>query len=62
MDIQQPACSFQCVNFCHVRRDDNRVAHVLARKILDLHFDFLVWLEDVSGFLEHVIHSELLQV
>jgi hypothetical protein len=55
MDIQQLASSFQCVNFCHVCRDDNRVAYVLARKILDLHFDFLVWPEDVSGFLEHVI-------
>ena len=62
MDIQQPACSFQCVNFCHVRRAVNPVAHVLAHRILDLHSDFLVWLEDVPGFLEHVIQSELLQV
>ncbi len=57
MDIQLLARSFQCVNFCHVRIEGNNAAHVLARKVIDIHSDFLVWLEDVPSFLEHVIHS-----
>ena len=59
MDIQHLAASFQCVQYCHVRRDRNNATHVLARKVLDLHSDFLVWLEDVPGFLDHVIQAEL---
>ena len=62
MDIQLLAHSFQCVSYCHVRREGNNAAHVLARKALDLHSDFLVWLEEVPGFLEHVIQAEFPQV
>jgi ribonuclease HI len=60
-DIQHLAVSFQCVKYGHVRREGNNAAHVLARKVLDLHSDFLVWLEDVPGFLDHVIQAELPQ-
>ena len=59
MDIQHLAASFQCVKYCHVRRTGNNAAHVLARKVLDLHSEFLVWLEDVPGFLDNVIQAEL---
>uniref|UniRef100_A0A2N9EX83 Reverse transcriptase domain-containing protein n=1 Tax=Fagus sylvatica TaxID=28930 RepID=A0A2N9EX83_FAGSY len=61
MDIQLLAASFHCVNYCHVRRTGNNAAHVLARKVLDLHSEFLVWLEDVPDFLDHVIQAELPQ-
>jgi hypothetical protein len=61
-DIQQLACSLEQVGFSHVHRDGNRVAHVLARKALELSSDFLVWLEDVPVYLEDVIQSEFLQV
>ena len=61
-DIQQLACSLERVGFSHVRRNGNRVAHVLARKALELSSDFLVWLEDVPVVLEDVIQSEFLQV
>jgi ribonuclease HI len=59
MDIQHLAVSFQCVRYCHVSRAGNNAAHVLARKALDLHSEFLVWLEDVPDFLDHVIQAEL---
>ena len=62
MDIHQLAGSFHCVKFCHVRREGNNAAHTMARKVLDLHSDFLVWLEDVPDFLEHVIQAEFPQV
>ena len=58
MDIQHLSCSFQRVSCCHVRREGNNAAHVLARKVVDIHSDFLVWLEDVPSFLEHVIQSD----
>ena len=61
-DIQHLAVSFQCVKYGHVRREGNNAAHVLARKVLDLHSDFLVWLEDVPGFLDHVIQAEFPQI
>ena len=60
-DILHLAGSFNCVNFCHVRREGNNAAHTMARKVLDLHSDFLVWLEDVPPFLEHVIQAEFPQ-
>ena len=56
-DIRHLAASFQCVKYCHVHREGNNAAHVLAHKVLDLHSDFLVWLEDVPGFLDHVIQA-----
>ena len=34
------------------------MAHVLARNVIGLSSDFLVWLEDVPPFLEDVIQSE----
>jgi hypothetical protein len=58
-DIQHLAVSFQCVRYCHVSRAGNNAAHVLARKALVLHSEFLVWLEDVPDFLDHVIQAEL---
>ena len=59
LDIQHLAVSFQCVRYCHVSRAGNNAARVLARKALDLHSEFLVWLEDVPDFLDHVIQAEL---
>ena len=58
-DIQHLAVSFQCVRYCHVSRAGNNAAHVLARKALILHSEFLVWLKDVPDFLDHVIQAEL---
>ena len=60
-DIQHLAVSFQYVKYGHVRREGNNAAHVLARKVLDLQSEFLVWLEDIPGFLDHVIQAELPQ-
>jgi hypothetical protein len=62
MDIQLLACSFQRVSYCHVCREGNNAAHVLARKVVDIHSDFLVWLENVPSFLEHVIQSDFSHV
>ncbi len=61
LDIHQLSNSFHCVKFCHVRREGNKAAHTMACKVLDLHFDFLVWLEDVQDFLENVIQAKFHQ-
>ncbi len=56
------ASMFHRCSFSHVKREGNRVAHMLARQALDLQDDFIVWLEDVPDFLEPVIHSKLLHL
>uniref|UniRef100_A0A2N9G6L0 Expansin-like EG45 domain-containing protein n=1 Tax=Fagus sylvatica TaxID=28930 RepID=A0A2N9G6L0_FAGSY len=40
-------------------RTGNNAAHVLARKVLDLHSEFLVWLEDVPDFLDHGVNGQV---
>jgi ribonuclease HI len=57
-DVLHLSRSLHRVGFSHVRRNGNRVAHVLARNAIVLSSDFLVWLEDVPSFLEDVIQSE----
>jgi ribonuclease HI len=63
-DIIDEACllarSLQRCSFSHVKREGNRVAHLLARRAIELQEDFLVWLEDVPPYLESVIHSEFI--
>ena len=59
-DVCLVANSFQQCSFSHVKREGNRIAHMLAHQALDLHDDFIVWLEDIPDFLESVIHSKLL--
>ena len=54
--LQDP---YNC-SFSHVKREGNRVAHLLARRAIKLQVDFLVWLEDVPPYLESVIHSEFI--
>jgi ribonuclease HI len=60
LDVQHLARSFHRVQYGHVRRDGNTAAHVMARKALELQSEFLVWLEEIPNFLEHVIQAELI--
>ena len=57
-DIFLLAIALQRCSFSHVKREGNRVAHMLARRVIELQDDFLVWLEDVPSYLESVIQSE----
>uniref|UniRef100_A0A2N9IZ60 Reverse transcriptase domain-containing protein n=1 Tax=Fagus sylvatica TaxID=28930 RepID=A0A2N9IZ60_FAGSY len=61
-DIIDEACllasSLSRCSFSHVKWEGNCVAHLLARRAIDLQEDFLVWLEDVPPYLESVIHLE----
>jgi ribonuclease HI len=45
-DVCLLASSFQRCSFSHVKREGNRIAHMLTRRALDLHDDFIIWLED----------------
>jgi len=57
-DIHRLVSYFNC-SFCHVKREDNKLAHTLAcRAIVSADLD--VWLEDLSHDLDDVFQFDLL--
>ena len=40
--------SFQCIRFSHVRREENKVAHNLARHARHV-TGFSIWMEDIPS-------------
>lgn len=50
--------SLRFCKFIHVRREENRIAHVLARRII-LSADIDVWIESLPSYLDYVFQSDL---
>lgn len=50
---------FRQVEFSHVRRQGNRLAHILAKHALGIN-DFFVWIEESPCFLEQVLLNDVL--
>ena len=52
------AHSFRSVNFAHIGRKGNRLAHLLARHVLGI-TDFSVWVEETPCFLEQALNQDV---
>ena len=50
---------FHRVDICHVCRQDNRPAHLLAKHALDI-ADFFVWIEENSYFIKQGLLHDIL--
>ena len=46
--------------FVHTRREGNKIAHALARRAV-LTADIDVWVEELPGDLDDILHSEIIQ-
>ena len=50
---------FRRIEFSHVKRKDNRPAHLLAKYAVGID-DFLVWMEENPYFLEQTLSHDVL--
>ena len=50
--------SFRCVDFSHVGRNGNRLAHLLAKHALGI-ADLFVWVEEIPCFLEQALNQDV---
>ena len=57
-EIHDSCSSFTRISFQHVRRDGNKLAHALARRVV-LSADTTVWVEELPTDLEDVFQSDL---
>ena len=53
--------SFRCVDFSHVGRNGNRLAHLLARHALGI-ADLSVWVEEIHCFLEQALNQDVVVI
>ena len=49
---------FNTVEFSHVKRQGNRLAHVLAKHALSI-IDFITWIEETPCFLEQALIHDI---
>ena len=42
------------IDFSHVKRQDNKLAHLLAKHVLGI-VDYLTWMEEIPCFLEQAL-------
>ena len=56
--MMSPYFLFSELSYSHIRRDDNKVAHSLARLIL-ITLDCTVWMEDVPSRTLHFVQADL---
>ena len=59
-DCKSLGASLRSCKFSHVRREGNRLAHALARRVV-LSADMDVWVESLPSDLDNVFQSDLVQ-
>ena len=53
--------SFRCVDFSHVGRNGNRLAHLLVKHALGI-TDLSVWVEEIPHFLEQALNQDIIVI
>ena len=53
--------SFRCVDFSHVGRNGNRLAHILAKHVLGI-ADLSIWVEEIPYFLEQALNQDVVVI
>ena len=53
--------SFRCVDFSHVGRNGNRLAHLLVKHALGI-ADLSVWVEEILCFLEQALNQDVIVI
>ena len=58
-DVKRVACSFERFVYSHVKRNDNRVAHSLAKNALRIP-NLQVWMEDVLSHITSILDLDII--
>ena len=58
-DVKQVASSFERLVYSYVKRNNNRVAHSLAKNALCIP-DLQVWMEDVSSHITSILDLDVI--
>ena len=58
-DMKRVANSFERLLYSHVKRNDNRIAHSLAKNALRIP-DFQVWMEDVPSHIVSILDLDVI--
>ena len=53
--------SFRCVDFSHVSRNGNKLAHLLARHALGI-ADLSIWVKEIPYFLEQALNQDVVVI
>ena len=57
-DVKRVAISFERLLYSHVKRNDNRVAHCLAKNALRI-LDLQVWMEDIPSHIISILDLDV---
>ena len=57
-DVKRVAISFERLLYSHVKRNDNRVAHSLAKNALRI-LDLQVWMEDIPSHIISILDLDV---
>ena len=58
-NVKRVANSFEQLLYSHVKRNDNRIAHSLAKNALRIP-DFQVWMEDVPSHIVSILDLDVI--
>ena len=59
--MQKMAKEFRLIEFSHVRRQDNRPTHLLAKYVFGIS-DYLAWIEENPCFIEQALIHDVISI